>query len=229
MAISVYSFANAKHNHNYRDIGQSYPIITCLFLSTLYVLGLYLWPNKYLRDDPVVIKYRFFSVLLTCLISPIFICWHISNKSDILIHLGIRKSGLIAAIFIPLFTLFLLFLGPIYLWFLENKEKEYHKYYSKISIYGLRNYIIAPLTEEYIFRSCIVSILLTYHTHSKTIFIASFIFGLAHFHHIFENINKGISLNRALIISCFQFIYTTIFGAYSTFVFIITDVDYKTL
>ncbi|CAK9297635.1 unnamed protein product [Gordionus sp. m RMFG-2023] len=106
MAISVYSFANAKHNHNYRDIGQSYPIITCLFLSTLYVLGLYLWPNKYLRDDPVVIKYRFFSVLLTCLISPIFICWHISNKSDILIHLGIRKSGLIAAIFIPLFTLF---------------------------------------------------------------------------------------------------------------------------
>ncbi|XP_069689774.1 CAAX prenyl protease 2 isoform X6 [Periplaneta americana] len=41
----------------------------------------------------------------------------------------------------------------------------------------------------------------------------------AHFHHMVERMRNGLDFKRALMISCFQFSYTTLFGAYSAFLF----------
>ncbi|KAI0237480.1 CAAX prenyl protease 2 [Lamellibrachia satsuma] len=44
----------------------------------------------------------------------------------------------------------------------------------------------------------------------------------AHFHHMFEQMNNGKSLKEAMGLALFQFSYTTLFGAYSAFLFLRT-------
>ena len=55
-----------------------------------------------------------------------------------------------------------------------------------------------------------------------SIIISPMFFGIAHFHHMIEKIRKGQDIKSALIMSTFQFTYTTIFGAYSAHLFIQT-------
>ena len=48
-------------------------------------------------------------------------------------------------------------------------------------------------------------------------------FGIAHFHHMIEKISKGQDIKSALMMSTFQFAYTTIFGVYSAHLFVQTN------
>ena len=57
---------------------------------------------------------------------------------------------------------------------------------------------------------------------SKTIFLSPIIFGLAHVHHFYEFrlTHPQVPAAAALLRSLFQLTYTTLFGAYATFVFV---------
>lgn len=45
---------------------------------------------------------------------------------------------------------------------------------------------------------------------------------LAHLHHMIERLRTGMDKKTAVIISCFQFFYTSIFGIYSAYLFVRT-------
>lgn len=59
---------------------------------------------------------------------------------------------------------------------------------------------------------------------TKTIFLTPIIFGLAHVHHFYEFrlTNPQVPTSAALLRSLFQLGYTTLFGAYATFLYIRT-------
>lgn len=109
----------------------------------------------------------------------------------------------------------------------------------------LRNLIIAPISEEVIFRACIIAPLLSSSSHritgttttttkkvlrpTQVCWISPLFFGLAHLHHFYEQYRKLPIMERTkdailklTIGVLFQFLYTTLFGAYASHVFIRT-------
>lgn len=65
-----------------------------------------------------------------------------------------------------------------------------------------RNQIIAPLSEEWTFRACMLPLLLQCFAPTTAIFICPLFFGVAHFHHLVENTRRGMDLKTALLRSC---------------------------
>ncbi|XP_023933537.1 CAAX prenyl protease 2-like [Lingula anatina] len=87
----------------------------------------------------------------------------------------------------------------------------------------LRNHVVAPFSEEFIFRACMIPLLIPSVGAGTAVFLAPLFFGVAHFHHMVERVrNKHADLKTAFLQSLFQFSYTTVFGAYSAFLFIRT-------
>ncbi|GAA6059270.1 hypothetical protein JCM10212_006663 [Sporobolomyces blumeae] len=92
---------------------------------------------------------------------------------------------------------------------------------------GIRNYVVAPLTEELTFRSCVVAAsFVGGWSKNRMIFVAPLWFGLAHVHHAWESYLAGGRTRKALVqgllVSTFQFAYTTLFGWYATYLFLQT-------
>ncbi|GAA6015398.1 hypothetical protein JCM10207_008973 [Rhodosporidiobolus poonsookiae] len=92
---------------------------------------------------------------------------------------------------------------------------------------GVRNYGLAPLTEEITFRSCIIAIsFLGGIDKSKLVFLSPLWFGLAHVHHAWDTYRTGgrtkAALQQGIFQSAFQFVYTTVFGWYAAFLFLRT-------
>lgn len=82
-----------------------------------------------------------------------------------------------------------------------------------------------PITEEVLFRSCAIPLLLLSETSNVTIiFLAPLVFGLAHVHHFYEFriTHPHTPLIGAVLRSVFQMTYTTLFGGYVTFVYLRT-------
>lgn len=80
-----------------------------------------------------------------------------------------------------------------------------------------------PVTEEVLFRSASVPLLLLSQTSNTTIiFLTPIIFGLAHVHHFYEFriSHPHTPVITALLRSLLQFTYTTLFGGYATFVYL---------
>ncbi|KAL1110204.1 hypothetical protein AAG570_008281 [Ranatra chinensis] len=119
-----------------------------------------------------------------------------------------------------------LFLGPIAMQFQSDFLDLYSEPKYWISnfrnLIWLRNYIIAPFSEELTFRACMLPLLIQCFRPQAAIFICPLFFGIAHLHHIIGCIKEGMNVKTALLVSGFQFTYTTIFGAYSAFLFLRT-------
>lgn len=104
----------------------------------------------------------------------------------------------------------------------------------------IRNHVVAPLSEEFTFRACMLPLLLQSFSPLTSIFITPLFFGvgkmphimlsynaitlfiLAHLHHMIERLRTGMDKKTAIIISFFQFFYTSIFGIYSAYLFMRT-------
>ncbi|CCU77330.1 CaaX prenyl proteinase Rce1 [Blumeria hordei DH14] len=90
---------------------------------------------------------------------------------------------------------------------------------------GWRNYVVGPVTEEVLFRSASVPLLLLCNMSvSKMILLGPIIFGLAHFHHFYEFrvTHPDTPVIVALLRSALQLSYTSLFGAYATFIYLRT-------
>ncbi|KAF4120265.1 prenyl protein peptidase [Geosmithia morbida] len=88
-----------------------------------------------------------------------------------------------------------------------------------------RNYVAGPITEECLFRSASVPLLLSAgHTMESAVFLSPLVFGLAHVHHFYEfrQTNPQVPVIAALARSVLQFAYTYLFGIYATFIFLRT-------
>uniref|UniRef100_A0A8D9DYG0 CAAX prenyl protease 2 n=1 Tax=Cacopsylla melanoneura TaxID=428564 RepID=A0A8D9DYG0_9HEMI len=206
------------------------PILACLTLSIVYVASLYIWSSPFTRNEPATIRKRFFSVFVMSLISPLFLWYFLEpkylDKNTLLETLGLRFPGLIQAMILPLLLTMVLFLGPLVLQGFSGIWQVYAEpkfWWTNVNdLMWVRNYIVAPLSEEFTFRACMLPLLLQVFRPNTAIFVAPLFFGAAHFNHLIERLKTGMLWRHALLISCFQFCYTFLFGGYSAFLFVRT-------
>uniref|UniRef100_A0A1B6CF38 CAAX prenyl protease 2 n=1 Tax=Clastoptera arizonana TaxID=38151 RepID=A0A1B6CF38_9HEMI len=140
--------------------------------------------------------------------------------------LGLRIPGLLTATVIPLLLTMTLFLGPLTLHTINGLWALYREPMYWVNSLGnlvwIRNHIVAPLSEEFAFRACMLPLLVQCFQPMTAVFICPLFFGAAHLHHLVGRVKLGMEFKKALSISCFQFLYTTVFGAYSAFLFLRT-------
>ncbi|EIE24782.1 Abi-domain-containing protein [Coccomyxa subellipsoidea C-169] len=225
-------------------------LLDCLLISTAYVAPFYLQTGLS-RSHTKVILSRFLSTALVCAVAwlPLFFALSRLQASltapespYILIHalLGLRLSGLGAAVTLPVLLTAALFLGPLTVWTLDWYQgvlagrrgrpliqvERLHLLSLKehMGVQLLRDIVMGPLTEEFAFRSCMAPLLLLQGLSAgRTILVTPLFFGLAHVHHLYEYVvHQRRSLATALFAVTFQFGFTTLFGWFATFVFLRT-------
>lgn len=217
--------------------------ILSLFLSVLFVGSLYLlpsfWRNRQAgRDHPLWLKERFLAALAVCIVSVISV-WLYSAASagtHFFASIGIRLESIVPAIVQPLALTALLFSGSVVqsVWETSIVSKgELHPIDYFATGFWLmpeylrnfvwwRNYIVAPLSEEVVYRACLLRLLEPCIGSWPSIFVAPLFFGLAHFHHMLDRLQSGMSLLQCFGVTAFQVLYTSLFGAYSSFIFLRT-------
>ncbi|KUI57006.1 hypothetical protein VP1G_04289 [Cytospora mali] len=220
-------------------ITTSTAILLLVLYTLLYVIPFYLSPktrpsSTLSRDAPSVIRARITSVTITCIITSLTTLYILVAKGnygngDAFHAMGYWPVGIPEALKALLLTA-LLFLGPLFEslvvesgwrdWMTLAPVKEVLN-----EMTAWRNIVAGPLTEEILFRSSAIPLMVLARTPlTKTIFLSPFVFGLAHVHHFYEFrlTHRGVPAAAALLRSAFQLGYTTLFGAYATFVYLRT-------
>ncbi|KDQ59849.1 hypothetical protein JAAARDRAFT_56792 [Jaapia argillacea MUCL 33604] len=225
------------------------------FASSSYVLSLYLSKQGRLsflrtsthspeakrwkgRDDPDVIRARLIAISISTLLSCIgvgVLLWTLDGRtgqilSNTLTTLGLNAPSpklLLASLVTPA-----LFLGPLYAQYLSEGlplQRLWSIKHDVVPVFttlqGLRNYVVAPISEEVVFRACVIAI---YHlsgaSRTKMIFWSPLWFGLAHLHHAYDTYNRmgrtTTALQQAILGTLFQLIYTTLFGIHCSYLFL---------
>ncbi|XP_041025012.1 CAAX prenyl protease 2 isoform X1 [Juglans microcarpa x Juglans regia] len=92
------------------------------------------------------------------------------------------------------------------------------------NVLAWRNFVVAPLTEELVFRACMIPLLLCGGFKPYTvIYLCPIFFSLAHLNHLMEFYSKqNYSLVKTSMVVGLQLGYTVIFGSYASFLFIRT-------
>ncbi|KAI9462980.1 CAAX protease self-immunity-domain-containing protein [Boletus coccyginus] len=193
--------------------------------------------NERWRDDPDVIRARLVAVsgaTLICCAVVFLLMSAEANNSWTALHMTASYLGGTSASILPHFITPLFFLGPLYGQFVRGTLPGQCDWSFRedilsflFSVTGIRNYLIAPITEEVVFRSCVLTV---YHlaqaSKMRMIFLSPLLFGAAHVHHAWETYNRyGRSLaamKRAAIGTAFQFTYTSVFGFYCSYLFLRT-------
>ena len=154
--------------------------------------------------------------------------------------LGFRVEGLLAAMTLPVLLVMILFLGPLVLSFFDEElpfqsgwsfEDDLLSIFS--TLIGVRNFVVAPIAEEFVFRSCVICLLLLAGFSTPVVVFASpLFFGAAHLHHIRDAYKKqqlygkkSNYLQAALMKTMFQFLYTTVFGWLCAFIYLRTGLS----
>ena len=154
-------------------------------LGLSYVGSLYVWRSTKDRDHDDTIKRRFISAAFMTLISPVFVhmlgAASLLDKYSLAEVIGLRTAGLGQALVLPLLLTFVLFLGPSVMLFLEVTGIEtcssasicWHRLRLNLTFYWRRsirdwkwwrNHVVAPFSEEFTFRACMLPMLLRHYT-----------------------------------------------------------------
>lgn len=233
-------------------------VSSCIWFTLVYVGLLYFSKKHRICDEnpgltnshPQVILHRIKATTISCIISCSSVWAVIYYNNGFMNHeslysqiitllnlLGLYIPNdfyyLFNINFFPLGLTMILFIGPLFVEYLDETLPFQSRYnfanynYAFTTLIGFRNYIFAPATEELVFRSCMISLLhYAKISYVKIIFLTPLVFAIAHIHHAWENyILFGRSVGaakRAIFISAFQFSYTTLFGWYATFIFMRT-------
>ncbi|KAJ7615516.1 hypothetical protein FB45DRAFT_935875 [Roridomyces roridus] len=192
------------------------------------------------RDDPAVIRSRLAAVTVATTLNCIIVYVLVQKSSPpssahtlstTLNLLGVRwpENAL------SFFQTPVLFLGPLYVSYISSTLPGQYRFSMQrdftdvfYSLIGFRNYVWGPLTEEIVFRGCVLAVYaMSGVSRGKMIAFAPLAFGLAHFHHARETYNRlgknKDALKRALLGALFQTAYTTVFGAHTSYLFLRTS------
>lgn len=108
---------------------------------------------------------------------------------------------------------------------LMAKNLHYRRRVLRDSLYSWmwwRAYVVAPLSEEFVYRACLIPVIAPCYGKTIAIIVSPLSFGAAHLHHIFDRIRLGVSVKNAIITTVFQLMYTSLFGVYSAYLFVRT-------
>ena len=204
-------------------------LFQCFILAVSYVGSLYVCKSSLPRDHPVTIRQRMKSVAVISIIGPLFVygCSISTNDSPTIFRwLGLHTNNIFASLFLPLSLTMALFMGPLVLAIhdvgVTNLKENLMtgSWFADLAWY--RTFVVAPFTEEFIFRACMLPILVPNFGLKWSILLAPLFFGIAHFHHIKEQLRLGHELIPVLFQAFFQLFYTTLFGVYTAFLFLRT-------
>eukprot|EP00898_Chlorokybus_atmophyticus_P009143 jgi/Chlat1/922/Chrsp108S01426 len=206
-----------------------------LGISVLYVASLYLWPGcaGLPRDNHAVIRRRCASAVAACAIAAAA-TWHATGGACLAAGISMTPATQVKAALRAVALTAVLFAGPIATWLCSPHERRSSKgrlgWRVPDALRGLkdlrfwRNYVVAPLSEEFVFRGCTCALLI----HAKwwrsaITFLSPLFFGVAHAHHALELVRlQQQPISRALLTSGVQLSYTTVFGWYATYLLLRT-------
>ena len=209
-------------------------------LGTIFVGCLYIRTGKVLpnRDDPQVVKQRFARVGIASTISPVITfsagmlgggtSAECAPRASFARWVGLWSPAFPQALVLPLALTMLLFLGPLVMEWLDSDRST--TVLSRIAtsqvaaqwrdprgrLLLVRNLLVGPLAEEWVFRACMCPLLFGAGLSDvANVFTSAFIFGAAHIHHRFDSDVNWLAV-------AVQFTYTSLFGAYSSYLFLRT-------
>lgn len=208
-------------------------LVFSVTMSILYPISVHLWPgsSSLPRDHPIRIKRNFISIALVMLIASFaIVAFHRAGQpvgnSTLYDYLTWKEYPNLAlwtwhCVILPILMVTILFLGPLTL--------ELHDGVGFLNVRSMlcevqiwRNCIVAPVTEEYLFRGILLSALLPSWSRFHAILISSLMFGLMHTHYFLFKVLTGVGpydpgeASRVL----FQCCYTTIFAFYNAYVYL---------
>ncbi|KAJ0262149.1 CAAX prenyl protease 2 [Hirschfeldia incana] len=231
------------------NISTPMAVVSCVAMALSYVLILYA-PTVILRlpspssFSDFMIR-RFVCAAVSTVASLAFTAFLLPIRSWeaslILEAFGIRKDHLWQGVVFPLLLTSLIYAGSLVLNLLLLLESwKESSFFSKVrsfvqaipactlicvsDVSFWRNLVVAPLTEELVFRACMIPLLLCagFRIYSA-IFLCPILFSLAHLNHFREMyIKHNRSYIKASLIVGLQLGYTVVFGAYASFLFIRT-------
>ncbi|KAF0720779.1 Aste57867_58 [Aphanomyces stellatus] len=222
-------------------------VSSCLGMAAMYVGVLYCCPREIRvlpRDHPRHILARFFLISIACALFPVYLSYFSDERADkditFALKLGFHwkvEETTVATLLAVALTM-LLFAGSLFsntleVYFIKDAEKTtWGGAFKQTQLYrmvvhqpmsALRTIVFGPLTEEFAFRSCMLPLLLdSGWSINGTVFASPLAFGVAHAHHFVDHIRSGKPILTALAIVLFQFLYTTVFGIYASFLFLRT-------
>ncbi|KAJ2503330.1 CAAX prenyl protease [Coemansia sp. RSA 1972] len=210
-------------------------VLLSLGHGTMYVASIYLFMALFPtplatihdRDHPHIMKQRMHGVSLATLVSLVatsIALWHWQssdeqfNARQIVSELGLDPRTALPSVVVALVLMCVLFLGPLLTSHLEggcgwDMLKRVPSSLWNQPIY-LRNYVVGPVTEELVFRSCVVALWAASNlSTTMCVFVSPVIFGVAHVHRAVSLYVKGDgTLGRILLSTLVQLSYTTVFG-----------------
>lgn len=228
------------------SISERTALLCGLLFTAFFVAPFYLSPTLRAtpltsRDAPAVIKARVRAVGLSCIASTVVTVYVLvssghSTPRDVLRLLAVWPINLPDCAK-TLALLCILFIGPLYEtilvdsgWRQWNLATFKDRFFTDLR--GLRNNVVAPWAEEWVFRSLVVSLYLVAKVSpTRIVFTTPLIFGAAHVHHLVEFVMSGTasgqsSFGKILLLglarSFFQFTYTTLFGFFAAFLYLRT-------
>lgn len=199
--------------------------VTAIF-PLLYIAPFYIFSGP--RSDPSIIRRRVASTVIFA-VSLSWLPTYLSTQGtgiSMPILLGLRMQGLLAAFVFPLFLTSSLYIGHLYVitkeW-LSSGLIPPQLNHSQLILF--RNIIASPFTEELVFRSGLISYYIARRISPWMAGILSpLVFGACHFHHIFDMVTYHQHTWKSSIpILLVQFTYSSIFGIFSSFLFLRTE------
>ena len=183
------------------------------------------------RDDPRVIKQRFLRVGIASVIAPLLMLFssglaggRCTQTEPLLRWFGLWPSSFAhccTSLLLPLLLTALLFLGPLTMHALDSSHSLRKRLQLAMGrsrgceLQIVRNLLIGPLSEEWVFRACTCPLLYAAGlSEGSNVLLASLIFGAAHLHHRLAGFSWAVV--------GVQFSYTSLFGAYSSYLFLRT-------
>ncbi|KAH9887992.1 hypothetical protein C8Q73DRAFT_656137 [Cubamyces lactineus] len=201
------------------------------------------------RDDPAVIRARMIAASISTALSVGVVYWLVRsvtpetevNPSTVfrstLARLGVTADFANESpvyIIFPCLVIPVLYLGPLFADWLAETLPFQQRWSVKgnllplfTTLIGLRNYVVGPITEEIVFRACMLAV---YHmagaSRTKMIFLTPLVFGFAHLHHAWDTYNRygrtASAARIAILSTLFQLTYTSLFGFHCAYLFLRT-------
>ncbi|XP_078170303.1 farnesylated protein-converting enzyme 2 [Carex rostrata] len=227
------------------SVSKSVAVSACGAMAVFYVAVLYA-PTGLLRMSARVSREQFFLRRFVCaavstavsLAATFYLLrlGELEGLSAMLRVFGLRSDHLWQAVVIPVSLTSLVYMSSFVCKLRAHSNSDIFGWISCLkelpegiarctgNVMSWRNYVVAPITEEVVFRACMVPLLLCAGFRTSTIiFLCPMFFSLAHLNHFIElYCQGGHSFSRAVFVVGFQLGYTVVFGWYAAFLFIRT-------
>jgi prenyl protein peptidase len=209
-----------------------------LFVGLLYVTA----AGRGDRDSPEAIRARFVSVAATCVLSGLLVWWAAPWSAGSFWPLvGLEHTRGWYAASLPLLATLCLFAGPLVqsVWVDGDDWSLHHLVTSQVGggtsrkrLIWLRNFVVAPLAEEWVFRACMCPLLrLAGFSFVTCVLLPPLLFGLAHAHHVAGVLRERgrVGVAAVLPVMLFQVAYTTVFGSMAAYYFLCSGSIYGSM